>query len=371
VLACGVTSLLPLVMRWADHKNGRAWVEPLARRYPGLLMPVVRSLLRHPDPAVRAGSLWTVAPASIGADQLRGALEDPDPTVRVAACYGIGVIGDSAAAGILAGLLDGGDALVRTAAADALTRLPRDAHQPYLAERLELTTDDSVLVAALAALAATPCPAVEERVLHLAGQVSGSIRRVALRAVARISGPRAEVLLFRALADGDPGLQVEALDLLVGRGGDQVYTTLLALLSVGDSLRYHVIRALGRLGQAQAVGPLRTLFPSAPLHERIEILTALSRLGGKPAREFLGQCLDQPRSEIRRVAAQGLAALAEPEDLELIGRLARDHDWVVRSEAAQGFGRLRAGPAHPLLLDLARDLEPAVARAARAALAER
>ncbi len=371
VLAGGISSLLPLVVRWAEERNGRAWVEPLVRRYADRVVSVAGSLLAHPDPAVRAGALWTLPPAAVGAGQLRAALEDSDPAVRVAACRGIGVIGDSVAAKRLAALLDRGSPPERAAAAEALTRLPQEAQLAFLAPRLEPSTDEAVLLAVLAALAVSSCPALDERVLHLAGGVTGQVRRSAIRAVATISGPRAEVLLLRALADRDPGLQVEALDLLVGRGGDRVGTTLLAMLGIGDSLRYHVIRALGRLGRAEAVAPLETLFTSAPLHERIEILTALARLGGPAAREFLRQCLDQTQPEIRRVAAQGLAALAEPEDLDLLARLARDRDWVLRSEAAQALGRLGPGRARPVLLDLVRDIEPAVARTARAALAER
>jgi HEAT repeat protein len=371
VVAAGITSLLPLVLRWAEPRESREWVESLIRRYLLRLIPMTRSLLTHPDPAVRAGTLWVIPPSTIGADHLHIALDDPAPSVRTAACHGIGILGDSTAALRLASLLDTGTVPEQSAAASALVLLPQEVQQPILFPRLESTIDDSVLVAVLGALSGVHSPALEDRVLQLAGRVGGSIRRSALRAVARIPGPRAEVLLLRALADRDPGLQVEALDLLVMRGGDTVRTTLLAMLGVGDSLRYHVIRALGRLGRSEAVGPLVSLFPLAALHERIEILTALARLGGERAGEFLRQCLDQSQPEIRRVAAQGLAALAGADDLELLGRLARDSDWVVRSEAAQALGRFGPGPAHPVLLDLARDLEPAVARTARAALAKR
>ena len=371
ILAAGVNSLMPLLLRWADSRESREWIEPLVRHYLVRLIPLARALLAHPDPAVRAGTLWVLPPSTVGADNLRAALTDGAPSVRVAACHGIGVLGDSGAAEGLAVLLDTGSAPERAAAAVALTRLPQEVHQPILLPRLELTTDDSVLLPVLGALAETHSLVLEDRVLHLAGQVTGSIRRAALRAVARVPGPRAEVLLLRGLADRDQGLQVESLDLLVARGGDRVRTTLLALLGVDDSLRYHVIRALGRLGRSEAVAPLASLFSSAALHERIEILNALARLGGEPAQKFLHQCLEQPQPEIRRVAAQGLAALAGLDDIELLGQLAKDSDWVVRSEAAQALGRLGPGPARPVLLDLVRDLEPAVARTARAALAER
>lgn len=371
VLAAGVNSLMPLLVRWAESKESREWVEPLVRQYLVRIIPLARSLLNHPDPAVRAGTLWVLPPSTIGVEQLRDALFDGAPAVRIAACHAVGVVGDGAAAERLVTLLDKGTPAERNAAALALTRLPQEIQQPILLPLLDLATDDSVLLPVLGALAETHSLVLEDRLLHLAGQVSGSIRRAALRAVARIPGPRAEVLLLRGLADRDQGLQFESLDLLVTRGGDRVRTTLLALLGVNDSLRYHVIRALGRLGRSEAAAPLGSLFASAALHEKIEILNALARLGGEVSRKFLKECLEQPQPEVRRVAAQGLAALADDDDLELLGQLAKDTDWVVRSEAAQALGRVGPGLARPMLLDLVRDLEPAVARTARAALAER
>ncbi len=362
---------MPLLLRWAESKEPREWVEPLVRHYLVRVIPLARSLLSHPDPAVRAGTLWVLPPATVGVEQLRDALYDAAPSVRIAACHAIGVLGDAEAAPRLASLLADGSSAERAAAAAALTRLPQEVHQPILLPLLDIGTDDSVLLPVLGALAETHSLVLEDRILHLSGQVTGSIRRAALKAVARIPGPRAEVLLLRGLADRDQGLQFESLDLLVGRGGDRVRTTLLALLGANDSLRYHVIRALGRLGRSEAVPPLIGLFPSVALHERIEILNALARLGGAAAHQFLKTSLSQPQPELRRVAAQGVAVLADAGDLELLGQLAKDSDWVVRSEAAQALGRLGPGPARPMLLDLIRDLEPAVARTARAALAER
>ncbi len=114
---------------------------------------------------------------------------------------------------------------------------------------------------------------------------------------------------------------------------------------------------------------LESLFASAPLHEQLEILTALARIGADSCRPFLSNCLTHPQGEIRRAAAHALADLAVPEDLDLFLTLAADGDWVLRSEAARALGQLRLAEGRPVLLDLVRDLEPAVARTARAALA--
>jgi HEAT repeat protein len=192
------------------------------------------------------------------------------------------------------------------------------------------------------------------------------VRRAALRAAARYPGARAEVVLFRALADRNQPVQLEALELLVRRGGDRTAVTLMALLGAGDSLRYHVIRALGHLEAREAVGRLHRLYAPSPLHERLEIIAALTRIGGPELPDFLRGRLMESEPEVRRLAARGLADLAEPADAPLFRALARDPDWGIRNEAARGLGG--RPDSRDTLLTLVRDVEPVVARTARQSL---
>jgi HEAT repeat protein len=368
VLASGISSLLPLLVRWGELPASRSWLLPLIQQHLGVIAPLLRSLLVHPDPGVRAGTFALVPPKLVGAESLCRGLEDAAQPVRLAACQALAQLPEPFASFRLTDLLDRGAPAERVAAAQALIRLRESEYLPILAPRLESPRDEATQLAVLTALEEVHAPALEEPLLRLMNQLDGAERRAGLRAVARIPGPRSEVLLLRALADRDPGIQVEALDLLVMRGGDKVRTTLLVLLGVHDSLRYHVIRALGRLGQAQATAPLIALYPEAQLHERIEILTALGRLSGQDAMPFLLEALRDHQPEIRRVAAQALAAHAGAGDLKLLTDLAHDEDWVIRAEAARALGRMGRA-ARPLLLELGRDLELTVARTARAALA--
>ncbi len=371
VLAAGMTSLLPLVVRWGADRDALVWVRPLMEHYAPQLRVALPGLLAHPEQAVRAGAIRALPAVVTGLDALLAALDDPESAVRIAATDMLGALGDASAALPIARGLDSPNAAERAAACGALSRLPHEALKPVLAPRLAAEASESSTLSALAVLAAGHVPGFEERVYDLCESRQREVRRGALRAAALCPGSKAEVLLLRALADRDPDLQAEALTLLSSRGGDRVLTTLLAMLGVADSLRYHVIRALGRLGAARAAPAMEALFANAPLHERLEILTALARIGGERARPFLVQCLSNPQAEIRRAAAQGLAELADPEDLALLEQLATDADWALRGEAARALGRLGLPAAHSVLLDLARDLEPAVARTARAALAGR
>jgi HEAT repeat protein len=381
VVGAGVSSLLPLVLRWAADKNGVQWIQRLAARFSSEQLATAVLLLGHPDPAVRAGVLRALAPDRMPVDVILSRLEDPDPDVQLAAMAALGALQEPRAAKLLAERLlasashpensADGSAKAADAAAHALARLPSAAVEAVLGPLLAPDKGPASWTAALSVLGLIHIEGLEDRVLQLAGTAAAAdpSRRPALRAAARIPGTKSEVLLLRALADRDAAIQVEALDLLVARGGERVVVTMLALLNIADSLRYHVIRALGRLRTPRAAAPLETLFPAAPLHEQLEILTALARIGADSTRPFLSECLTHPQGEIRRTAARAMADLAAPEDLDLFVNLAADTDWVLRSEAARALGHIRMAEGRPVLLDLVRDLEPAVARTARAALA--
>jgi HEAT repeat protein len=328
-------------------------------------------LLSNPDPRIRAGCLRAFPPTEIGVGPLMQGLDDREVEVRVAAADALGELGDALAAEPLAVCAESEIPTERSAALRALARMPTEALEPIIAPWLEDGAPEPRLSAALTVLGTARIENLEGRVLELAANATGTFKRMALHAVANIPGSRAEVLLLRALADRDPSIQVESLDLLVARGGRRVVTTLLALLNVTDSLRYHVIRALGHLEVQRAAEPLMALFPNAPLHEQLEILGALARLGVAESRPFLYGRLTHPQKEIRRAAVQALVDLAEPSDLEMFRGLAGDADWVLRGEAARALGRLDLPEARETLLDLVRDLEPTVAHTARTALAGR
>jgi HEAT repeat protein len=175
--------------------------------------------------------------------------------------------------------------------------------------------------------------------------------------------------LFRGLADRDESVQVEALELLVQRGGDRTGATLTALLSAADSLRFRVIRALGRLRTAEAAPKLESLYAEAALHERVEIVRALTAIAPPGITDFLAVRLRAPEPEIRHVAAFGFAQVAQPGDLATVLEMVGHDDWALRNEAARALGRLKLPEGRAPLLTLVRDVEPVVARTACSALA--
>jgi HEAT repeat protein len=209
---------------------------------------------------------------------------------------------------------------------------------------------------------------LESRVFQLTESPSAAIRLAALRAAARVAGARAEVVLLRALADAHQPIQTEALELLVRRGGDRSVTTLVALLGTADSLRYHVIRALGHCRARAAATRLRGLYPECGPHEQLQIVWSLLRIAPPWLSEFLLLRLAEPDLDLRRAAAQGISEVAGFDHCSTLLTLAEDADWDIRNSAARGLGRLGTDEARAALLMLARDVESVVAATARAAL---
>jgi HEAT repeat protein len=129
-----------------------------------------------------------------------------------------------------------------------------------------------------------------------------------------------------------------------------------------------VIRALGFCRAKSAAAKLRTVFADCGPHEQLQIVAALIRIAPPWIGEFLRERLGDSEVEMRRMAAQGLADLADERELPLLLPLAEDADWNIRNEAARGLGRLAKPMTRQVLLALARDVEPVVAATARAAL---
>jgi HEAT repeat protein len=154
----------------------------------------------------------------------------------------------------------------------------------------------------------------------------------------------------------------------VRRGGEKSVATLVAMLGTADSLRFHVIRALGQCRAKAAAVRLRDLFPECGPHEQLQIVSSLLRIAPAWLPEFLLARLESPDLDMRRAAARGLAEAAGFEHLPVLRALADDPDWDIRHSAARGLGRLRTEDTRDVLLMLARDVESVVAATARAAL---
>jgi HEAT repeat protein len=367
VAAVGVAELQPVLLARLSRDALAQWIEGLFARFPERIAPRLAELLQHPDPDVRCGALRVGRFGPADLSSVVAHLGDSHLPVRTAACLALGRMGLDATAPLLLERLRNGEPPEQAAAAQGLAWLSPDA-LAELESCLESGTAEPIAVEALGILARTPVPALESRVLQLTESPSPGIRLAALRAASRTPGARAEVALLRALADRHLPIQAEALELLVRRGGDKAIATLVAMLGTADSIRFHVIRALGQCRALPAAARLRELFPGCGPHEQLQIVASLLRIGPTWLPEFLLERLKSPDLDMRRAAAQGLAEAADPHYLPVLRSLAEDADWDIRHSAARGLGRLRTEETRDVLLTLARDVESVVAATARAAL---
>ncbi len=364
-LSAELEKLYPVVVQRAlegDAEEAR-WTAALCRRHERLLRSALLGLLKNADARVRRaalvathGDVPTVLPL----------LQDPDVAVRAAACQALGRSRDVSAIPALIERFAQGVPQESSAAAEALGCMPG---QSLLAMAPFLEAKDRVL-AALGVLEAAKSPLFEDKVMDLLDAEDAPVRRSALRVLVNLDGVDFEDHLVRKLEDPDESVRIEAVELIVRNGSSRAVPALIGLLGVGDDLRYHVIRALGRLRATAAASSLGVLFARAGGHERLEVVAALIRIAAPGILPFLKTRLAESDAEVRRVAADGLARVATVDELPLLVQLAQDPDWNLRNHAGWGLGRLGLAEGRDALLALVRDTEALVARTARAALAK-
>lgn len=368
VLSAQLDRLYPDVVKRAlsaEAEEAR-WTAALCRKHERALRGALPALLDHPDARVRGGALLCSPAGPEAVPLVVSRLGDPDPGVRAAACQALGRCRDVSAIPALLERFGRGEPPEALAAAEALGSMPGRsllAMAPFL-------DDPERVLGALEILEAARSPLFAEKVIELLDAPAAPVRRAALRLLVHQDDVDYEEHLVRKLEDADELVRVEAVELLVRNGSTRAVPALSKLLAVSDELRYHVIRALGRLRATAAAPDLERLFPRAGGHERLEIVAALIRIGAPGLLPFLRGRLESPEAEVRRVAADGIARVATAEELPLLAELARDPDWTVRNHAGWGLGRLGLAEGREVLLALVRDTEPLVARTARAALAK-
>jgi HEAT repeat protein len=366
-LSLQLWELLPdLLVRSADPEDAR-WLSALFTRFRRQAQPQLLLLCRSDDLRVRRGALACGAFDGRALPTLIARVRDEEPDVRAAACKALGTLRRAQAIPALLQALDSDSPPERAAAAHALGQMP-GGRLDVLAPHLAAKGDPQRLRNALEILEAAHSTVLGRRIVALLADLRPPIRRAALRVLGHHHGRGADDRVMDMLADPEASVRTEAVEILVRRRCRRAEGPLVALLATEDPLRYHVIRALGRLRVVAAAARLTALYESAPAHERIEIIAALNQIAAPGLLGFLRERIEERDIETRRVASDGLARLATPAEASTLVALAADGDWTVRNHAAWGLGRLGLPSLREPLLALARDVEPVVARTARSAL---
>jgi HEAT repeat protein len=149
-----------------------------------------------------------------------------------------------------------------------------------------------------------------------------------------------EEMIDESLSRGKLGRIVD----LISRLGDQRATNHLGNLlsnngSNNDALSQSAADALARLGEgAVAVGPLTDLLNTAKDRKRLDVVSALGRLGSLKARSHLRQLVDRQGGDRQDIIYLGaLAALGQLRDARVLGDLTT---WLQQGDSLTRRGNL-------------------------------
>ncbi|HEX2250919.1 MAG TPA: HEAT repeat domain-containing protein [Gemmatimonadales bacterium] len=195
------------------------------------------------------------------------------------------------------------------------------------------------------------------------------VREIALRALARIADPQAVGPLIAALANADPWLAPRIADILA-RHGDVVVDPLLTLLT--DSSRHPArVWAANVLGEvrAQRAFPVLVRCLDDPDDEvRAKSATALGRLGDRRAvSPLLDHLLTDPAPFVRVRIACTLGDFGGSEVVNRLVRALGDPAWWVRMRGVEALEQIGPAAEGPLLLALD-DPDPEIRKRAAASL---
>jgi HEAT repeat protein len=319
--------------------------------------------LGDPDPAVRrtaAAALARAGAPAMAAPRLAAALQDPDESVRAEAARGLQAPGpeDVAAVDALVAALGDSSGLVRGRAARGLwtatggrvrARVPPDRLLAALLESAkeagsgDMPDPDLVLALAAAGRSATP---------QLAAALGDADARVRWHAAAALMQLRrgareAAPALRRAMDDGEWAVRNaagRALEDVVDK--QSVPMLAQALTDPSPETRYHVARALARVGpgSAAAVPVLEAALRDPDWEVRMEAAWALSAVGPAAAatEPALRDALRDPDPQVRASAAWALAGVggARTSSVAALRQVLGDEDRQAREAAAGALARV-------------------------------
>jgi len=343
-------------------------------------VPALVEALGDDDPNVRYHAIEALGKlrAAEAADALAGIAESRDFFLSFPALDSLAQIGEARVAPRIVPLLD--DEFLREAAADVLGRVgdeetvaplaallnrpdaPARAVARALAalhDRYEKSMGEGAYVADLSRAAINPTGA--QNLLGALGATdSGDLRPLAL-VVGWLEGAAVERALTRLLGRRD--VRGEVIEALV-RHGPGVTELLIEQLGSEDlEVRKSAAAALGRIGDARAVGALaEALGDDAELV--IAAADALAKIGDRRAFDALLALVGDSRAAVRQAAVGALNSLGAPEMPGRVLPLLRDPDPNVRESAVKIAGYFGYAECADILLERCGDEDERVRRAA-------
>jgi len=238
------------------------------------------------------------------------------------------------------------DPELRMNAIEAMQPLPRRARP--LAE-LGLSDDNKgVQFAALTTIGKLELESLAEAAAEFTDSEHPSLRAAGLFAAERCGLDVDISPLARLAGSTDPTVRGNAA-MLLGRLGDPSATHMLQ--SVGNSpmpranaareavVRIQIAEAQVRLGNEDALQPLRAAVYSRHLEARVLAVTVLGKLSDRKMIGVFQQLLQEPPIELQLASAKALARLGRSAGLEVLMRGAAMTEQEVRERAERFLGR--------------------------------
>ena len=310
---------------------------------------------------------------------LEGLLADPEPGVRQAAAFGLGLLGDKAAGpALLTTLTSDASPLVRGRAAEALGLMGDTSAAAPIGAMVSGVVESGALANVHADEMGWPlAPEVEAFRLGIYALVRLKAADVLLPAILDANGrPRSgwwpvafALRRTETLAvAGDPtSIRVDprtlgALTALLK--GDGFYSGAFAAQGLGLSkqpeaavppllevlasptprtaVRLQAVRGLGRLGDPRAIEPLIAILDdqTAEPNLQLEAVTALGALHAAPAIDRLLDRLTDPWPAMRAASMAAIAAIDADAFVQVLSGVDPDSDWTVRAAVVTALGSL-------------------------------
>ena len=207
-----------------------------------------------------------------------------DRSLRTAALYGIGRLGDSSSVERLCGRIDKSKTTERAEITESLTRLKGPGVDERLLALLSPRSSIPVKKEAISAIATRGYQPALPALIEAAHSDKGEVRKASLNAIG-------------SLADG------AVIDELVG----------MLKSDRSEAERPSIVKALVRLGQRdqtpeRVCNTMISEFPGSPPSTRVSLLRVLGEFGGTKAFETVQYALADPNPSVRRAAIQVLSA---------------------------------------------------------------
>jgi HEAT repeat protein len=196
-------------------------------------------------------------------------------------------------------------------------------------------------------------PALLETVVATRTEDS-DVREVALRALARIADPKAVAPLIQALETAEGWLAPRIADILT-RHGEAVVEPLITMLNDGNRrpARAWAANVLGEVRAQRAFPSLVRLLGDPEDEVRSKAATALGRLGDARAVGYLLEhLLTDPAPFVRARIAASLGQFGSPDVINRLVRALGDPAWWVRLRTVEALDQIGAVAEGPLLVAL-------------------